>query len=182
VLDVLKYAFTAKGKSADWDVVFKEAQKTSVGKFKGNELVKALVSKAGWKALFWAPDPRNPEDKTSEHPAAYKHVKAHDEYKSANEKTGIPVDPVKSIINYKRTSPTRREDMSGIDKLKKIPLAVITARGGTHMTLLLSGQVYEVHWDRPGTDPNVIEATPLEKWEWQSGAVVMPGEDYAKVF
>jgi hypothetical protein len=39
-----------------------------------------------------------------------------------------------------------------------------------------------VHWDKPATDPNVIEATPLEKWQWQSGAVVMPAEDYAKAF
>lgn len=182
VLDVLKFAFTAKGKSADWDTVFKEAQKTSAGKFKGNELVKALISKAGWKAVFWAPDPRNPADQTSEHPAAYKRVREQGEYRSANETTGIPVDASKSVIDYRKTSPTKKEDMTGIDKLHKIPLAVITARGGKHMTLLLSGQVYEVHWDKPATDPDVIEATRLEKWVWESGAVVMPGEDYAKAF
>jgi hypothetical protein len=182
VLDILKFAFNAKGKSADWEKVFKEAQKTSGGSFKGNELVKALIGLAGWKAVFWGPDPRNPEDKTAEHPVAYKRVRESGEYRSSNEKTGIPVDATKSVINYRRTSATKQEDMTGIDKLHKIPLAVITARGGTHMTLLLNGQVYEVHWDKPATDPNVIEATPLEKWQWQSGAVVMPAEDYAKAF
>lgn len=196
VLDVLKFAFTAKGKGGDWEQVFKEAQKTSAGKFKGNELVKALVSVAGWKAVFWSPDPTNPAWKitdrhpteeaarkhASEHPTAYKRVRDTGEYRSSNEKTGIPVDAAKSVVNYRPTSTTKREDMTGIDKLKKIPLAVITARGGQHMTLLLEGQVYEVHWDKPVTDPNVIEATPLEKWVWQSGAVVMPGEDYAKAF
>jgi hypothetical protein len=25
-------------------------------------------------------------------------------------------------------------------------------------------------------------STPLEKWVWELGAVVMPGEDYAKAF
>lgn len=182
VLDVLKYAFTAKGKSADWDIVFKEAQKTSAGKFKGNELVKALISKAGWKAVFWAPSPRNPADGTSEHPTAYKRVREQGEYRSANETTGIPVDASKSVIDYRKTAPTKPDDMTGIDKLHKIPLAVITAKGGTHMTLLLSGQIYEVHWEKPATDPDVIEATPLEKWVWESGAVVMPAEDYARAF
>jgi len=182
VLDVLKFAFTAKGRSADWDTVFKEAQKTSAGKFKGNELVKALISKAGWKAVFWAPNPRNPADKNPEHPTAYKRVRDEGEYRSANETTGIPVDASKSVIDYRKTATTKQDDMTGIDKLHKIPLAVITAKGGRHMTLLLSGQVYEVHWDKPATDPNVIEATPLEKWDWESGAVVMPSEDYAKAF
>lgn len=182
VLDVLKYAFTAKGKSADWDIVFKEAQKTSAGNFKGNELVKALISKAGWKAVFWAPSPRNPGDNSPEHPTAYKRVREEGEYRSANETTGIPVDASKSVIDYRKTAPTKPDDMTGIDKLHKIPLAVITAKGGKHMTLLLNGQVYEVHWDKPATDPDVIEATPLENWVWESGAVVMPAEDYAKAF
>ena len=27
------------------------------------------------------------------------------------------------------------------------------------------------------TDPDVIQATPLEKWEWQTGVVVAPAAD-----
>ena len=50
------------------------------------------------------------------------------------------------------------------------------------MTLILNGQVYEVHWDKPANDPNVIEATPLEKWAWNSGVIVMPMDDFTKAF
>ncbi|BAV06589.1 protein of unknown function [Filimonas lacunae] len=182
VLDVLKYTFNAQGRAADWTKVFQEAQKTSNGKFKGNELVKALISQAGWKAVFWAPDPRNPGDGKPEASVANNGVKKNKEYKSSNEKTGIPVDPDKSVIEYRRTEPIKQNNMTGIDKLHKIPLAVITARGGTHMTLLINGVVYEVHWDKGPDDPNVLEATPLEKWVWESGAIVMPAEDYNKAF
>jgi len=50
------------------------------------------------------------------------------------------------------------------------------------MTLILSGHVYEVHWDLPATDRNVIQETPFEQWEWQPGAVVTPPEDLAASF
>lgn len=182
VLDVLKIAFAAKGKSADWNTVFAEAQKTSAGKFKGSELLKALVSKAGWKGVFWSPDPRNPGDHASEHSVVYKRATEEGQYRTVNEKTGVPVDAAKSVIDYRPTSPTKQESKTNLDRLKDVPLAVIAARGGKHMTLLVGGQVYEVHWDKPATDPNVIEATPLEKWKWNSGVLVMPAEDYARTF
>jgi hypothetical protein len=182
VLEVLKQAFTAKGRAADWKTVFDEAQKMSAGLFKGTELLKALINKAGWKALFWSPDPRNPSDRQPYHSVYYKRVRETGEYRGSNEATGIPVDASKSIIDYRPTSPTKQENMSNFDRLKQVPLAVIATKGGTHMTLLLNGQVYEVHWDKPATDPNVIEATPLEKWAWLSGVVVMPSEDYKAAF
>lgn len=182
VLEVLKNAFAAKGRSADWKKVFDEAQKTSAGLFKGTELLKALIDKAGWKALFWSPDPRNPSDSQSYHSVYYKRVREKGEYRGSNETTGIPVDASKSIIDYRPTSPKKQENMSNFDRLKQVPLAVIATKGGTHMTLLINGQVYEVHWDKPATDPDVIQATPLEKWQWLSGVVVMPPEDYKATF
>lgn len=176
VLEVLKHAFTDKGRAADWKAVYDEAQKTSAGAFKGTELIKALENKAGWKAVFWAPDPRNPQDISSEHPSAYKKVREKGTY------YGITVDAGKSVIDYRPTSATKTENMTRLDQLRRVPLGVIAARGGKHMTLLLNGIVYEVHWDKPATDPDVIEATQLEKWIWQSGVIVMPPEDFAAVF
>ena len=176
VLTVLEKAFTAKGRKADWDVVFKEAQRTSGAKFKGTELMTALESKAGWKGVFWSPDPRNPEDRKSEHPVAFKDVQNKGTY------YGVGVDKDKSVVDYKPTAATKQESMGNLDRLRRIPLGIIAVRGGTHMTLILNGHVYEVHWDLPATDPNVIQETPLEQWEWQSGAVVMPPEDFNASF
>ena len=177
VLDVLGKTFAAKGLGADWTKIYSAARKGSGKKFKGTELLEALVNVGGWKAVFWSPDPSNPEDKKPEHPTAYRNmVKAKGSYYD------IPVDNTKSVINYRRTSPTAQEEWTRLDQLRQVPFAVIAARGGSHMTLLINGVVYEVHWDKPATDPDVIEAQPLEKWEWQSGVVVMPPESFKKEF
>lgn len=181
VLDVLRFAFASKGQSATWDIVYNDAQKKGK-KFKGTDLISSLNSKAGWKAVFWSPDPTNTADirkdgtKDTEHLVAYNKVKKKGTY------YGIPVEKENSIINYRRTNPSDSKDMSGIEKLKKVPFGVLTARGGNHMSLLISGVVYEVHWKTPETDPNVIEATPLENWGWSSGIVAMPENDYKTAF
>ncbi|WP_437640235.1 eCIS core domain-containing protein [Sorangium sp. So ce854] len=176
VLEILKATFTAKGKSADWNTIFADAQKRSGGAFKGTALLESLVAVGGWKAVFWSPDPRNPADSNPEHPTAYKTVKKSGTYYN------IPVDKAQSVVDYRPTSATKQESMTQLDKLRQVPLAVIAAKGGRHMTLLLNGDVYEVHWDKPVTDPDVIEATPLERWAWNSGVVVMPDADYKKAF
>lgn len=177
VLLVLEKAFNAKGKGADWKKVMAAARKASGAALKGTEVLKALETEAGWKGIFWSPDPRNPADSLSEHSSAYKDMVL---------KTGkyydINVDKTKSIVEYRRTSATKQETWTNLDRLKKVPLGVIAAKGGTHMTLILNGQVYEVHWDKPANDPNVIEATPLEKWIWNSGVIVMPMDDFTKAF
>jgi hypothetical protein len=181
VLKILEAAFTAKNKAADWTAVFAEAQRLSAGALKGTAVLQALVSKAGWKAVFWSPDPRNPAPNLgkpfdSEAPFAYQKVQSDGVY------YGIPVEKAQSVVDYHPTSPTKQESMEQLDKLRMAPLAVIAARGGDHMTLLLHATVYEVHWERPVTDKNVIEATPLEQWGWRSGVVVVPPDDYAAAF
>ena len=152
------------------------ARRKSGGRLKGTEVLKALESVAGWKAVFWSPDPRNPDDSHSEHPEADKKVQQTGKY------YGVTVDNANSVVDYRRTSSTAQETWTKLDKLKQVPLGVIAARGGDHMTLILNGEVYEVHWDLPATDPNVLQATPLEKWIWNSGVIVMPAEDFARAF
>lgn len=179
VYDILKYAFGAKGQGAKWTAVSKEASRISgSGGLRGTALQKALETEAGWKGVFWAPSPRNPEDSSSEHPVAYKRVRE----KGLYSKDDVAVDNTRSVIDYRPKSTTKAPTFTQLDQLKKVPLGVISARGGTHMTLIINGQVYEVHWDLPATDPNVIQATPLEKWQWESGVVVMPAEDFNKAF
>lgn len=183
VIEILKFAFKAKGLEGLWNDVFNDATNNSNAVkygtekgFKGTELIASLVGKAGWKALFWSPDPRNPADTNSEHPEAYKKVGSGGKYYN------IPVEKGDSVVNYRRTSPSATVNKSKLDKLKQVPLAVIGAKGGRHMTVLVNGIVYEVHWDKSENDPNVIEATPLENWGWNSGVLVMPESDYKSAF
>ena len=179
VYDILKYAFGTKGEGAKWKAVATEAARISgSGGLRGTALQTALESQAGWKGVFWAPSPRNPEDGTAEHPVAYKRVKKEGLYS----KDDVAVDNRHSVVDYRSKSSTNAPTFTGLDQLKKVPLGVISARGGRHMTLIINGQVYEVHWDLPATDPNVIQATPLDKWQWESGVIVMPAADFATAF
>ena len=80
VLLVLEKAFNAKGKGADWTKVMASARTASGTKLKGTEVLKALETEAGWKGIFWSPDPRNPADTLPEHPTAYKKVRETGKY------------------------------------------------------------------------------------------------------
>lgn len=176
VLDVLKSAFNAKGQGATWTKVMATASAASGGSLKGTEVLKALQSEADWEGVFWSPDPRNPQDKSSEHPVAYKTVVAKGTY------YGVNVDASKSVTNYRRTDPAATQDLSGIEKLRRLQFGVIAMRGGLHMALLVNGSVYEIHWDKPATDPDAIQATPLETFAWQSGVIVAPKGDLARAW
>jgi Domain of unknown function (DUF4157) len=169
VLDVLTSAFAAKGYSSTWAKVMSTARTASgPGGLKGTEVLQALQSEAGWEGVFWSPDPRNPRDTSPEHPAAFRQVGEQRKY------YGITVDPSKSVINYRRTDPAAKQDLSGIERLQRLQFGVLAMRGGMHMALIINGSVYEVHWDKPVSDPNAIEATPLETFAWQSGVIVAP--------
>jgi hypothetical protein len=175
VLDVLTGAFVAKGQAATWTRVMSTAA-ASGGKLKGTEVLQALQSEAGWEGVFWAPDPRNPQDSSSEHPAAYKKVREQGTY------YGVTVDASKSVIDYRRTSGASAQVLSGIEKLQRLQFGVLAARGGRHMALIVNGSVYEVHWDKPASDPDAIQATPLENFAWQSGVVVAPKGDLERAW
>jgi hypothetical protein len=177
VLKVLGNTFRAQGQGTAWNSVYTAAQAGSGEKFKGIELLKALQQQLGWKAVFWGPDPRNPADSLSEHPDAYRKVRETGTY------YGVTVDTDKSVVEYRRTNPAQPVKTAQLEKLRKVPFGVIAAKGGYHMTVLINGIVYEAHWEALPTDPNVIQATPLDTWpDWQSGVIVMPAGDVDKAW
>lgn len=172
VVDVLRRAFAAKGGS--FTGLLREAVTNSgPGGLKGTEIIKVLQAKLGWEALFWSPDPRNPADSRSEHPAAYKDVRRAGTY------YGITVDKDKSVINYRRTNPTKPTDLSGVERLRRLQFGLLAASGGTHLAMIVNGAAYEVHESSPATDRNAIEATPLETFAWLSGTIAAPRGDLA---
>lgn len=176
VIEVLKRAFAGIGRADAWRNVLDEATTRSGPKLKGTEIIRALQMKCSWEAIFWAPDPRNPADKSPEHPAAYQNVLQKGTYPI---RKGLPVDQRKLVINYRRTSASSAKDMSGIERLQRLQFGVLAARGGTHMALVVNGAVYEVHESSPANDRNAIEATPLETFGWQSGVIAAPPGDLA---
>lgn len=171
VIEVLRSAFQAKGQGAAFEQALAHALRASGGQLKGIELLKALEA-IGWKGVFWSPDPKNPHDGDNEHSFAYSVASKKGTY------YGAQVDPGRAVVDYNPTDEAKTAKKTGnLEKLQRLPLGVIAARGGMHMALIINGQVYEVHWDRPPDDKDVIQATPLEEWAWQSGIIVAPGAE-----
>ncbi len=169
VLDVLRQAFAAAGRSDDWTRVFADAKRTSNGAFKGTELMKSLQTNLGWIGVFWGKDSNNPD---AEHSYSARKAKKGGGY------YGIQVDPDKVVTDYAPADESRKTT-TNLEKLRRVKFGVLGARGGSHMAMLLNGQVYEVHWSNSADSHDLFEARPLEEWGWESGAVVMPPEELA---
>ena len=174
VKDVLDRAFTAQGLPNVWTDVLREATARSGRRgLKGTEVMKALQTMCGWEALFWAPDPLDTADGKNEHKHAYRVLRRKGTY------YGITVDQAKSVINYRRTNAANPTLLAGVERLRRLQFGVLAARGGTHMAIFMNGSVYEVHRSSAATDRNAVEATPLEDFAWQSGAIAGPPGDLA---
>ncbi len=181
VLDVLQRAFAAQGRAPDWQKANAKAlalAKAHGRGISGLDIQQALVSELNWKGIFWAPNPRfaypDPADK-SEHADAYRKVRESGNYK------GLPVE--ESVVDYAPAKgSTTTKTTTQLEKLRRIPFGVLSARGATHMALIIRGVVYEVHWTETSDKPNVIQGTPLEEWNWLSGAIVVPPDDFTSVF
>lgn len=171
VLDVLRQTFAAQGKSADFDRVFAKATAASGSTgFKGTELMKALQSELGWKGMFWAGDPNvDAEAKYSN----YLQNKNGVYY-------GIKVNPKEAVTGFKLPGNPKPGD--NFDKLKSVPFAVLTTKGGMHMGLVLNGRLYEVHWTNGCESTDVIADSDFKDWYWSAGAIVMPPEEEAAAF
>lgn len=211
VLEVLENTFTQQGKSADWAKVKKKwAENTKArggGGMSGLDVQAALQSEAGWKGIFWAPDPSYQVpaaelDKGRPDEASYTAAIAKKKgtyYKDFGKKGYPGVSISQSVTNYAPETPTpgsgtastTTKDVTQLNKLKKLPFGVLAAHGGEHMTIITYGKVIEVHWAKEATDADLIEQTDLEKWAvgprsgyhyYASGAIVAPAADVDAAF
>lgn len=174
LLEVLKQAYLAAGLEKEWDEIFRAAVSASGSTgFKGIELMKAL-QKTGWTGHYWNPDVKNPGDGGDEHPWSYYLAKKNNEY------YGLPVDMDRSVLDYNLSDVSKTHSSPGLDALKEVPFAVLAAKGGQHMAVVVYGKVYEVHWTTSATSKAVITDVPLEEWGWMSGAIVVPPGTWPK--
>jgi hypothetical protein len=142
---------------------------------KGTLLFKGF-EEAGWIGLYYNPDIHNSSDKLREHSFSYEMVQKHAKYYDLKVRA--------SIINYRPTktfddgmSPKSVTplDSSHVAKLKGVPFGVLVAKGGRHTALIMSGVVYEVHWEMSARDVDLYTATDFEAdWPWLSGLIMVP--------
>ncbi len=162
-------AYAAAGKSARWS----EIMSTVVAKgSKGTDLAKEL-KKDGWQSIYWNPDAKNPSDGNAEHSFSATQVARGNGY------YGIAVDA--QVTNYRPTDGLgTKQDLSGIDKLKDVPFFFGLAKGGVHTFVGRKGEVNEFHWAEMPNSARAIEQTPLEKFGWNSGLIMVPPGTWPK--
>jgi hypothetical protein len=169
ILEVLSQAFLAAGMEETYEQVLKRAIETSGSDgLKGLDLMKALQEE-GWRGGYFNPDVNHPADADDEHP--YSHYLA----KEKGTYYGMEVDPALIFTNYRPAYSSETErDESVTAALENIEFAVLAARGGSHMAVLVKGQVYEVHWGAAASSVNVITHEALVDWNWLSGGLLLP--------
>jgi len=168
VLEILAQAYKAAGLEDEWSEIFAEASRNSGSSgFKGLELMQSL-QKRNWTGHYWNPDVKNPRDSQDEHPWSYYLATKNEEY------YGLALDMDRPVINYNLTDVDEAHSSVGLDALKEVPFALLAARGGKHMGVVVYGVVYDFHWSTRPTSKDVITAVPLEDWGWLSGAIVVP--------
>ncbi len=210
VLDVLKATFSQQGKAADWAKVEKRYKVNTTlrgnNKMSGLDVQAALQSEAGWKGIFWAPDPgyQVPKDqlskaKSDEASYAYGKAKKGTYYKGFGKKKYPGVTIAHQVVNYAPENPKAgagnksptTQDTTGLEKLKKLTFGVLAAHGGQHMSIISNGKVIEVHWHASSNELNVITQGDLEHWAvgpksgyhfFASGAIVAPAADVDSAF
>ena len=211
VLEVLGNTFSQQGRSTDWAKVKKKYTENIAArgdtKLSGLDVQAALQSEAGWKGIYWAPDPKYLVPKaelahanSDEASFTAGIAKSKGTYYKDFGKKGYPgVSIAQSVTNYAPEAPnaghgtasTTTKDTAQLDKLKKLPFGVLAAHAGYHMTIITSGKVIEVHWDKDATSVDVIQQTDLERWAvgpisgyhyYASGVIVAPADDVDKAF
>lgn len=203
---VLEEAFTQQGRAKDWKKVMAKAKKNEASRktkkgSSGIDVQAALQSEAGWKGIFWAPDPKYkiPDAELSgakgdEAAWAAKRKVLKYGYKDF---PGLKIQH--SVTNYAPEAPnagygsasTTVKDTTGLDKLKKLPLGYLTAHGGFHTAIFSYGKVIELHWAEAADSVDVITQTDLETWAvgprsgfhyYASGVIVAPAADVDAAF
>jgi hypothetical protein len=211
VLEVLENTFAQQGHATVWaKVKAKYAQNTAArggGGMSGLDVQAALQSEAGWKGIYWAPDPKYQipaaeldKARSDEASFTFETAKKKGTYYKDFGKKGYPGGTVhQTVANYAPESPnpgygvasTTTKDTTKLNNLRRLPFGVLAAHGGEHMTIITYGKVIEVHWRKEATDPNLIEQTDLERWAvgpmsgyhyYASGLIVAPAGDVDKAF
>jgi len=65
--------------------------------------------------------------------------------------------------------------------LKLVKFGFGLSKGGLHTWLFNEGKVYEVHWNELPTSGNLYEATDLNRFMWNSGAIIIPKDQESKL-
>jgi hypothetical protein len=174
-LRVISYAFEKLGN-------VEAARKVWTLGGKGTDLAKYLVDFHGWKGIYINPDSKHPVDANSEHTYTShlaiqkcKYYQIPLEYKVQNYTPTPKTHSAFQKLN-KSASVTKLNEID-ILRLDQVKFGFGISKGGMHTWVFSKGKVYEVHWDKIGSE--LYEATSLRSFGWLSGAIVVPFDQSA---
>lgn len=179
VIDCLKAGFNGVGDTAAAGKV------GTLGKH-GTELAKYLVNTKKWTGVHINPDEVHPDDGLQEHTYA--------SYIARKKKRYYNIPMAYKVTNYRPTPKTDSDfqklnpgkgvtplDSVSYQAFKKVGFGFGLSKGGLHTWLFSDGKVYEVHWEETAASGNLYEATELNKFGWNSGAVIIPPDQATKL-
>ncbi len=176
-LNVIAYAFEKRGNTEAASQVWK------LGK-RGTELARYLVNSHGWVGIYVNPDSKHPIDVDPEHTytshLATKTCKYYQiplSYKVHN--YTITPNAHKSFQKLNRDAGVSKLDSIAISSLDNVTFGFGVSRGGMHTWVFSRGRVYEVHWDKVGSE--LYEASSLRTFPWLSGVIVVPSDQVSKI-
>ncbi|WP_027330040.1 hypothetical protein [Marinimicrobium agarilyticum] len=171
-LNVISYAFKKIGEEEAARQVWRIGAK-------GTDLAKYLVNSHNWKGVYINPDAKHPVDSDPEHTytshIATQNCKYYQiplEYIVQN----YSVTPKKhsAFQQLNESSPVTTLNELDIASLEQVSFGFGISRGGMHTWVYAKGKVYEVHWDKVGSE--LYEATSLRAFPWISGAIFIPSD------
>lgn len=162
-------AYAAAGKTERWKEIHSIV---AANGSRGTVLAKEL-QKDGWQAIYWNPDAKKPNDNNPEHSFSASQVAKGKPY------YGINIDA--TVTNYRPTEGGgTKQDLSGIDKLSKVPFWFGLSKGGMHTFVGREGKVNEFHWNHLPDSKTAIEEMPLKDFGWNSGVIMVPPGTWPK--
>ena len=171
VRNVISHAYESTGQASLAAEVWKYTEGIDLALF---------LKRLNWKAHYWNPDVRFPRDGTSEHPFSYQQAVKHGTYYK------VKVDGF--VVNYNLDfkkhpkggffagcTPGANNNDAIWNKVSRVRFAYGLARGGYHTFLYSMGMVFEVHWDKIGTD--LYEQSSFYTYDWLSGLLLTPPDN-----
>jgi len=179
VIECLEAGFNGVGDGAA------ATQVRQLGKY-GTKLAAYLVNTKKWVGIHINPDEYHPDDGEQEHPySSYvvrkrcRYYNIPMKYKVTNYRPTPKTDPDFQTVNSNISE--QALDSVSYAALKLVKFGFGLSKGGLHTWLFNEGKVYEVHWDLLPTSGNLYEATDLNRFMWNSGAIIIPKDQEFKL-
>ncbi len=172
----LAKAYERAGMSARWTEIDKRVRNESSNdprlQMRATTLA-AELQKDGWSAVYFNPDVANVKNLPDTPDQRIHKDSVRVVLKDKTPYYGLRVKHTVLDYSPRRGSETT-PDSSGLEKLEQVPFFFGFARAGYHAFVGYDGIVSETHRTHGPESATLIEETPLQRFPWDSGILMVP--------